>query len=508
MKTRLGLLPSFDSIFFLLIFIVLLLKSGSLLLADGDTGYHIRTGEFIIQNWTIPTHDIFSYLQPAPKWVAHEWLAEVFMAMIYRAAGLSGIVIFFAAFLALTHVFLYHSLRESCNDVLLVIIITAMAVATSSTHWLARPHIFSLALSLAWYHALNSYQFDHRNTLKYLPWVMLLWVNLHGGFIIGLILLVIYALGNLLGSMVGCPSTKDQRRGKANQLAAFAALCTVVACVNPHGYQMLLFPFKVTSDQLLMDRVAEFLSPNFHQPLPFKYMLLTLIAVACFSRVRLDFIEVGLIVLLTYMSLYSVRYVSLFAIIVTRPLLRLTADLVSQMPRSLLQFYRYRARNLAALEPSMSHYFWPSISLSLAIALVSAGLIHFEFSTKRFPVAAVEFLKRQSISGNIFNHDEFGDYMIFAAWPQYRVFIDGRSDMYGADRVTDYLKIADGQPDWENILEKYNISLVFFDPRSPIAAILRGRPDWSVIYSDDVAAIFVRHDSQHRRLIDRYKSMA
>jgi hypothetical protein len=502
MKTRLRFLPSFASIIFLLIFIILLLKSGSLLLADGDTGYHIRTGEFIIRNWTIPTHDIFSYLTPPPKWITHEWLSEVIMAVIYRATGLTGIVIFFGVLLALTHVFLYQSLRSTSNDVLAVIVITALAVATSADHWLARPHVFSLALTLAWYHALNNYQFTHRNTLKYLPVLMLLWVNLHGGFIIGLILLVIYILGNLFSSIAASPSAAEQYWRNAKQLALFTVLCAGVACINPHGYEILLFPFKFTSDRALMDRVAEFLSPNFHKPLPFKYMLMILLATLAVSRVRLDSIEVGLVVLLTYMSLYSVRYVSLFALIVARPLLRLSEDLLNQMPPSFLQSYRQRALKLAALEAAMSHYLWPAMSVSLTIGLAIAGLIHFEFSTARFPVAAVEFLKRQTIPGNIFNDDEFGDYMIFAAWPQYRVFIDGRSDMYGAEHVTDYLKIADGRPDWETIIQKYDISLVFFDPRSPIAAILRGRRDWNVIYSDEVASIFVRNDAPHHAVLD------
>ncbi|MGE5305637.1 MAG: hypothetical protein ACM3TN_20190 [Alphaproteobacteria bacterium] len=508
MKTLARFLPSFSSVFFLLIFIILLLKSGSILLADGDTGYHIRTGEFIIRNWTIPTHDIFSYLKPAPKWIAHEWLSEVLMAMIYHATGLSGIVIFFAAFLALTHAFLYQCLRRRSGDVLAVILITAIAVATSATHWLARPHVFSLALTLAWYHALNSYQFNHRNTLKYLPALMLLWVNLHGGFVLGLILLVIFTLGNCFGAIAAPPSIAEERWRKAKQLALFAILCAGVACINPRGYEILLFPFKLTSDQLLMDRVTEFLSPNFHKPLPFKYMLLIFITAVAFSRIRLDPIEVGLVVLLTYMSLYSVRYVSLYAIIVAPPLLRLIEDLFSQLPPRFWQFYRRRTQNLAVLEPSTSHYLWPAISVSLTTALAITGLIHFEFSTTRFPVAAVEFLKHAAIPGNIFNDDEFGDYMIFAAWPQYRVFIDGRSDMYGPDRITDYLKVADGQPDWENTIQKYDISLVFFAPQSPIAAILRGRKDWSVIYSDEIASIFLRNDVRHQPLIDKYRNTA
>jgi hypothetical protein len=507
-KSRLGFLPSFGSIVFLLIFIILLLKSGSLLLADGDTGYHIRTGEFIIQNWTIPTHDIFSYLTPPPKWIAHEWLSEVVMALIYRAAGLSGIVIVFSFFLALTHFLLYRSLRSSSSDIVLVIGITALAVATSSTHWLARPHVFSIALTLVWDQVLSDYQFNRTNRLIYLPPLMVLWVNLHGGFVIGLILLVIYTCGNTFSSMAAGPSIAEQCFRKARQLALFSVLCAGVAVINPHGYDILLFPFKLTSDRVLMDRVAEFLSPNFHQPLPFKYMLMILIASVAWSRVRLDPIEVGLVVLLTYMSLYSVRYVSLFAIIVSRPLVRISEGLLNEMPPRLLQLYKQRLRNLAILEASMSHYFWPAIALSLTVALAIAGLIHFEFSKTRFPVAAVEFLKREAIPGNIFNHDEFGDYMIFAAWPQYRVFIDGRSDMYGANRVMDYLKIADGQPEWRDTIDKYDISLVFFDPRSPIAAILKGQKDWRVIYSDEVASIFVRNDAQHRSVIDKYRHAA
>ena len=257
-----------------------------------------------------------------------------------------------------------------------------------------------------------------------------------------------------------------------------------------------------------MDRVVEFLSADFHKPLPFKYMLLILMAAMAFSRIRLDPIEVGLVVLLTYMSLYSVRYVSLFAIIVSRPLLRLLEDLFKQLPPPFAQFYKQRNRNLVALEASISHYLWPAMSVSLTMALAIAGLIHFEFSATRFPVAAVEFLKREAIQGNIFNHDEFGDYMIFAAWPQYKVFIDGRSDMYGDERIKDYLKIADGQPDWEDTIQKYNIRLVFFDPRSPIATILRGQKGWTAIYSDKIASIFLRNDAQNRPLISQYPGMA
>jgi hypothetical protein len=506
-QSRSSLLPSFGSAIFLGIFLILLLKSGSILLADGDTGYHIRTGEYIIHNRTIPTHDLFSYLAPPPAWTAHEWLSEVVMAVIFRASGLSGIVIFFSFFLAVTHVWLYRSLKSVGDDLVLVIGITAVAVATSSTHWLARPHLFSLALTLVWYEALNDYQFRHKNTLIYLPPLMLLWVNLHGGFVIGLVLLVIYTSGNFVRAVTASPSIKEQSFAKGKQLALFALLCAAVTVVNPQGYGILFYPFKVTGDRAVMNGVAEFLSPNFHQALPFKYMLLILIASLAWSRARLHPIEVGLIVLFTYMALYSVRYVSLFAIIVSRPLLRMLESAVARMPPPFLRVYKHRSDNLATLEASTNRYLWPAIAISATVALALAGFIHFEFSKTRFPVAAVEFLKREAITGNTFNLDEFGDYMIFAAWPQYRVFIDGRSDMYGANRISDYRKIAEGRPEWQETLDKYDISWVFFDPRSPIVAILRSQNNWSLIYSDEVASILVRNNAQHRSLINKYNKV-
>lgn len=503
-RSKSSLLPSFGSAVFLGVFLILLLKSGSILLADGDTGYHIRTGEYIIHNRIIPTHDLFSYLAPPLAWTAHEWLSEVIMAVIYQASGLSGIVIFFSFLLAATHAWLYRSLRSVGNDIVLVIGITALAVATSSTHWLARPHLFSLALTLAWYQALNNYQFRDKNTLIYLPPMMLLWVNLHGGFVIGLLLLVIYTCGNLFQALTAAPSIKEQSFEKGKHLALWTVLCIAITAINPHGYDILLYPFKVTSDRTLMNGVAEFLSPNFHQALPFKYMLLILITSLAWSRARLHPIEIALIVFFTYMALYSVRYVSLFAIIVSRPLLRTLESVVARMPPPFLHVYRHRSHNLATLEATMNRYLWPAVAVSVTIALAQGGFIHFEFSRTRFPVAAVDFLKREAIPGNIFNLDEFGDYMIFAAWPQYKVFIDGRSDMYGASRIKDYRKIAEGRPEWQQTLDKYDISWVFFDPRSPIVTILRSQNDWSLIYSDDVASILVRNDAQHRSLIDKY----
>ena len=93
---------------------------GNALLSDGDTGYHIRTGELIAQTWRIPYDDPYSYHYPPLKWTAHEWLSELVMATIVRAFGLTGVVVFFAFILATTHWLLYRVLRSKSDDILFV----------------------------------------------------------------------------------------------------------------------------------------------------------------------------------------------------------------------------------------------------------------------------------------------------------------------------------------------------------------------------------------------------
>ena len=131
----------------------------------------------------------------------------------------------------------------------------------------------------------------------------------------------------------------------------------------------------------------------------------------------------------------------------------------------------------------------------------------YQFDEKVFPVAAVEFLKREPIIGNMFNNDEFGDYIIFTAWPAYRVYIDGRSDMYGEKYGGDYLKIADVQPGWKEILKKYGVSWVIFNTQSPLTAALHDQIDWQAIYSDPVATIFVKNDTEHASLLAKYPAV-
>ena len=498
-------IPSIADMYFCVIFSYLFFSGNSGLLGDGDTGYHIRAGQYIIKTLSVPSFDIFSFHTPPLPWIAHEWLSEVIMAVIHSFFGLTGIVAFFAFLLAGTTSMLFVELRSNGANILLAGAITVLAFSAAQIHWLARPHVFSFVLMLTWHHLLESWQRGGANRLYLLPVTMLLWVNLHGGFLGGFLLLGAYLLGSLFSLLQGAPPERPLLKRKLGQLCWTAGACLVACLCNPIGYHILLFPFKLVSNRYLMDHVNEFLSPNFHEFLPFKYLLLLLIALVAVSRKAVNVTDLVLILMFTNMALYSARYIPLFALIMAPIMMRQIDGVREAAGGRLAQFFGRRSNNIARMDARSTGFLWPATAL-LAVALAAgSGRMQHGFDPKIKAVAAVEFLMGEKIAGNMFNDDEFGDYLIYRGYPTYRVFFDGRSDMYGVGKLKEYCKVIGFEPGWEEIFDKYRITWVFYDTDSNLSRFLLNKKSWVLIYSDRVASIFVRELPQYHYLIIKYR---
>lgn len=505
-RKRSVFIPSIGQFLFLVILLVLTLSAaGKNLLADADTGYHIRAGEYILDHGEIPKHDIFSYRSPPLPWTAHEWLSEVVMAAVHRVVGLTGVVVFFSLLISLTYALLFRFLRVHGRNIVVDVVVVLFVVVSSQIHWLARPHIFSLLLMVVWYQILDEYESDRGNRLYLLPPIMLLWVNLHGGFLTGFILAGVYFLGYLLRYVRTDGEEKARESRKARSLGLAIAGCLLLSLVNPYGYRILLFPFRLVSESYIMNNVNEFLSPNFHKPMPFKYLLLLLVAILAMSKKPLAFNETVLTLLFINMALFSARYIPLFAIAVA-PILSKQADgSVAAAPENRwVSFLKKRAGRVARIDASANGYGWPVAAVLIVVLLVAAGKINFRFDAKIKPVAAVEFLRKEHIDGHMYNNDEFGDYLIYATFPTYKVFFDGRSDMYGVERLKEYQNLTVFGPGWEGVVAKYDIGWFFIPSDSVLARYLLERPEWKLIYSDNVANILVKNSGRYRYLIDKY----
>jgi hypothetical protein len=320
------LFPSIKDVLFLGYLFGPSLLNESGVLYDSDTGWHIRHGETILRTWTLPTGDYFSYSNYGKPWFSWEWLADVLLALVHKYAGLNGIAFWANAMFALTFTLLFSWTTRRGGNILVCLLFSLVAGFAAAVHWLARPHLFSMLLVLFWYMLLERIQSqgstgDGRldKTGWVLPPLMVLWTNLHGAFVIGVVLLLIYALGNFLSAVV---RPEQARSAQVMRLARhffwIAMLCLLTSCVNPYGLKVHQHIFhSYLQSNTLVDRVTEFASPNFHSFVVkfFEAILLAGLLIAAASYRKLSFIGWGCWCS-DPLALFSVRHVPLHAIAV------------------------------------------------------------------------------------------------------------------------------------------------------------------------------------------------
>ena len=428
------------------------------------------------------------------------------MAFVHQSWGLTGIVIFFSLLISLSYSMLFKLMQNERGNIFLAVFIILLTIASSIFHWLARPHIFSLLLFVITYYLLEQFQYRHIRTLYFLPPLILFWVNLHGGFISGLILILIYLVGNLVKFVLSRDENRGLYRQKTKVLTRTLFACLFVSLLNPYGLDAVLYPMKLISQELIIDRMAEFQSPNFHHLLliPSKYFLLLMILVIGILKKNLDVIEILLMIVFVNMALFSQRFIPLFCIVAAPMFVRNTQWIFNQTKNRFVDIFQKKSKDISLMDASGSGCLWLVVGILIVTLALTTNRIEYKFDETRKPVEAVNFLKKVSLKGNMFNDDEFGDYIIYSVYPQYKVFIDSRVDMYGVDHFKDYLTMIYFEPGWENIIEKYKINWVILDSDSILSRYLVERRDWRLIYSDEVANIFVRNISENQDILKQY----
>src|SRR5689334_9199160 len=190
-------LPSLTDFAFLMpiVFLFARMEGAKTMLGDGDTGWHIRTGEWILANHAIPRQDMFSYTMPGAPFYAWEWLWDVCFAWLHQHGGLAAVVAASILVLCLTSAFLFRLVLRGCDNRLVAAASVFMAIAATAIHWLARPHLFTMLFLVLWLSLISRVEEGHRNLLWWMPAITILWTNLHGGFFVGILILAMYAIG-------------------------------------------------------------------------------------------------------------------------------------------------------------------------------------------------------------------------------------------------------------------------------------------------------------------------
>jgi hypothetical protein len=461
-------------------------------------------------------HDIFSYTKAGEPWFAWEWLWDVAFAWLHRQWGMAAVVLASLVVICVTMALLYRLVRRQSGNAVIAIGVTFLAAAASSIHWLARPHLFTLLFVVIFLSLLERVREGRTRLLLWLPVLMVPWVNLHGGFFVGIVLILTYAAGEAIGWLVEAES--EARRAALGRLKPYllaAAGCAAASFVNPYGWRLHGHIAGYFSDSYAFNNVQEFLSLNFHHPVGRYLEVLIVVGVAAgaWSVYRRRFAYTVLVAGWLHLALFSSRNVPIFAM-VTAPVASWalnewleglnTARAAAWVGRATRSFREFTL-GISTMDrlgrvPALSVPVMLVVAL-LARAPSNGSKLKAEYDPKRYPAQALAALRPAECAGPVFTNDEWGDYLIYRMYPHTKVFVDGRSDFYGAEFNRKYIDVMDVKYDWEKTLERYGVRTVLLPVEASLASTLKESGRWRVVHDDGVAIVFrsVAQQSQWAR---------
>jgi hypothetical protein len=513
-------------IFFLLILQLVLFLKQDFVFSDGSTGWHLVSGNFMLDQHTIPQTDLFSYTFPGKPWVAYEWLSDLTMAAIVRLGGLDLLAVVVSSAISLLFFLLYLQCRKNGCHFFWAVTLCVLGAIVSSVHWLARPvlfvffgvYLYATTLEKFWKGTIST-----GRMVATLALTMIVWVNTHPGFVFGLAMLSIY-LCSALFLLIFADAKRTHQLGvpsASNKVMALALalLVTFAATLcNPYFLKLYAYIKDYLSTGVVLAATDEFASPIFHgdlQPLCLELLFAMFITGLVITRRPLSLPYLLLSLAFCHLSLSAKRNLPLVAIVILPAIAQLLSKTRFDPPttedndprpafalKERVATFFSKMRKLDAEftenERLCNMHILPWLAfVILCIASINGGtllgvdVIHSTFDQAHKPtktLAAITDLKLDPKHG--FSLDNWGGYIRYQA--NIPVFIDDRADFYGEKFYLEYARVVGLLPGWGDVFKRYDITWVLFPKNSNLAYALRENPNWKIAAEDDTAYLFVK----------------
>ncbi len=456
---------------------------------DGDLPRHILVGQVIARTKEIPATEPFAYPYRNIPYVSHEWLSDLLFFGIYSMTGLAGTIVVSATILATTFYLLLRNSIKRFNLRIPLLFLFLLGAAATSIHWITRPHLFSMLMLAILLIMTDQLARGEKTPLWIFPALMVLWSNLHGEFIAGILVLLAYAAGSTWDYIFD-KQNADISAGKKLWLTL---LLSMIACLfTPSGIQSWVSLLGFVNNQYMMSRMAESNSPNFQ--LPEMRILLLLIALSIFLLgINKKKIPTGQAILLagfTIMSLISTRNVHLYGMVAVFVLAGTLQG--TENTRALLRV----ETTFRTIESQLHGIFFPLLTtfiLGILVLTNKSLQSNYVFEPTFFPVNAIAWLKENPQEGHMFNDLNWGGFIALNLWPGQSPFIDSIADGTIEAKTQGFLtrqyEAVVTLSDWQDIFSRYLIEWVIVEPQSQLANMLQDNYHWNVLYQDDVAII-------------------
>lgn len=483
-----------------------------------DFWWHLKIGEIIVNTRTIPRTDLFSFTAAGQPFVLQNWLIEALYYLTYRAGGLPLLVTLNAALLVAALLPVYLMCRKATDRLRLSVVVAILPAVSLIYFGSVRSQVFSFALLSAFYWILHHYHRRQRDLLWALPVLMVLWVNLHGAFVIGLALIGLFLCCEAVRRFVYVPQSNTLSTRELGKLGLILMLTALATLVNPETFRVYAYILAVATNAASQALVVEWQPPRVDELEslflfygPFFITLLVLL----YARRRPLLIELALFLAFAIFGLKALRNGVWFTLIIAPILARYLptirpSDFIQPLRRFRLvdSFSLWVAHRKGAVVPIRYRLNRQIAVIMLTILVLVSPWIYPHLGNKFFgsalwepstPVGAMDYIEQHRLQGNIFHPQIYGDYLIWRLWPQQRSFIDGRVHLFETSVIRDY-RLAFHDPHWDERLAKYDIRYLLLskgeEENHMMADTARASNNWQVLYEDEQSILFEKVDQK------------
>jgi tetratricopeptide (TPR) repeat protein len=513
---------------------------------DLDLWWHLRTGRLIYETWEIPQKDYFSYTTIIPEdikiigkdesgatefprdditWFSDfplraYWISQLIFYGVYLLAGFKGIGLIKSFVFVLSYLFLYLAmLKRGAGHSSSLLVLLLIAIIGMDFNY-SRPQMFSFLLFAVMLYMLYDFRRGGKG-IYFVPVLMLLWSNLHGGFILGIFVLTAFTatefIRHLFYNVFSILKIPSLSTNQLKTLSVVLLISSLASIVNPNGFKAFLWPWVMKGSTFLS--IEEYFSPMLYEYHAYWFMLFLVIISMLISVKKkiLEPTELIVSLLLILPSLSSIRFIMFFALGTG---IFLAYSLTNAGKEISEWCSKRKFLNLSGIFRTGKTARFPLVLsvLFLAVFIVMStreGILRFDTREGRYPSGAVAFLQKEELAGNMFNLYNWGGYLIWSLYPDYRVFIDGRNlnktaffhyrQILNASRGNDI-----HSPLWKRLLNAYRVNFILTTAVSstgniiPLVDAIFHEEEWEIVYLDGKSMIFLRDTPGNKDIIQMY----
>ena len=457
---------------------------------DPDFWWHLRIGRWMVDNGRLPSSDIFTFTAAGHVWTDHEYLTEILMWLTYSTLGLTVLVALFGLLTWAGFWLIYLQVRR--QPFVFIGVGIAIGAIAGSPIWGPRAQMITFALSCLELYWLRGYLSGRSRAIVYFPLVMVAWANLHGGWVIGFVWLAVALAAELWGW--AWDQDNPVHRMHVRRLIIVGLASAIAVAATPHFLSLYPYPFETQGSEAQQRLIVEWASPNFHnlELRPFEGMIF--LVVVGFALKRPSTFDLLLALLGIGLALQNVRNIALFVVAVTPVLINTYGGWWTDYTAAHSWKFELPPRPVfAVITAVVLLVIVGTTSLRVSSAISPARQAQLDASN--YPAGAADWLEAHpEVGTRMFNQYGFGGYLAYRFYPQpnRRVFIFGEAALMGDSLLNEYADVYYVRSDWKKVLDKYGVDYVVENRGDPLPNLLATQPDWTLVYQDKVAVIYVR----------------